>query len=269
MNELFAKLPPLLADGEEIELNRHLLEGNDEQKESAKCRLVEANIRLVMKIARSYSYYGVELEDLVNEGNMGLMVAAEKFDPNRGVKFSTYSSFWIKQKILRALTNKSSIIRLPVYLKQRYLGIRKFVDDYKFRNNSSPTNDEIAEEFGISVSSVEKVFAATAPVLRLDAGGRGNGELDGAKFDEYIEDKGSSTPFLILESKDDVEYLAKMLSNLPKREEYILRHRFGLSGEKETLEKIGDKLGVTRERIRQVEGEALVKLRFMYRKKKG
>jgi RNA polymerase primary sigma factor len=263
MNELFAKLPPLLADGEEIELNRHLLEGNDEQKESAKRRLVEANIRLVMKIARSYSYYGVELEDLVNEGNMGLMVAAEKFDPNRGVKFSTYSSFWIKQKILRALTNKSSIIRLPVYLKQRYLGIRKFVDDYKFKNNSSPTNDEIAEEFGISVSKVEKIFEATAPVLRLD------GELDGVRFDEYIEDKGSSTPSLILESKDDVEYLSKMLSNLPKREEYILRHRFGLSGEKETLEKIGDKLGVTRERIRQVEKSALVKLRFMYRKKKG
>ena len=258
----FDNLPPLLADGEETELSRDLLEGNDEQKESAKSRLIEANIRLVIKIARGYSHYGVELEDLVNEGNIGLMVAAEKFDPNRGTKFSTYSSFWIKQKILRALTNKSSLIRLPVYLKQQYLGIRKFVDNYKFKNNRAPSNKEIAKEFGITVSKVEKMFEATAPVMRLD------GEVDGVRFDEYIEDEGSSTPFLILETKDDSAFLAKMLSNLPKREEYILRHRFGLSGEKETLEKIGEKFGVTRERIRQVEEAALVKLRFMYRNKK-
>tara|TARA_Y100000310_G_scaffold244298_1_gene248995 strand:+ start:772 stop:1605 length:834 start_codon:yes stop_codon:yes gene_type:complete len=264
----FDNLPPLLADGEAEELNQDLLEGNDKQKEAAKCRLVEANIRLVIKIARGYAHYGVELEDLVNEGNIGLMVAAEKFDPNRGVKFSTYSTFWVKQKILRALTNKSSLIRLPVYLKQQYLGIRKFVESYKLKNNHAPSNRQIANKFGISIAKVKRIFEATAPILRLDAPLPEDTE-SGVSLDGFIEDENSSTPFLVLESKDDAEDLAKMLSNLPKREEYVLRHRFGLSdGEKETLEKIGEKFGVTRERIRQVEEAALVKLRFMYRARK-
>ena len=266
----FNSLPPLLAKNEEKQLGEDLLHGTDEQKDAAKCRLVEANIRLVIKIAGGYSNLGVEVEDLINEGNMGLMVAAEKFDPTRGAKFSTYSSFWIRQRILRALTDKGSLIRLPAYLKQKYLNIRKFMAEYKLRNNEPPTNEQIAKKFEITASKVEKLLEITAPILRLDGSVLSEaGEEWTSTWGDFTEDSNTPSPLIILEFKQEAEDLSKMISHLPHREEYIIRHRFGLDGsEKETLEKIGEKFGVTRERIRQVEKAALAKLQSMYRSRK-
>lgn len=264
----FNNLPPLLEENEAEQLGQDLLNGTEEQKDKAKCRFVEANIRLVIKIAKDYSNLGVEVEDLVNEGNMGLMVAAEKFDPNRGAKFSTYASFWVRQKILRALNNKSSLIRLPVYLKQRYLNIRKFIDQYKAKHNDAPSNQRIAKEFNMPLDRLENLFEITAPIFRLDLSAEAD---EGGKmpFIEIVCDAESFSPSLQLEHKEEGEALSKMLSCLPEREQYIISHRFGLRGlEKETLEKIGEHFGVTRERIRQVEDMALRKLQFMYRQKK-
>jgi len=263
----FNNLPPLLTKEEEKRLGQDLVTGTDEQKELAKYRLVESNIRLVIKMAKDYCNLGVELEDLINEGNMGLMVASDRYDPNRGTKFSTYASFWIRQKILRALTNKSSLIRLPVYLKQQYFNIRKYVDEYKGEHNEIPTNEQIAKKFEITVQKVEKIFEITAPIYRLDAEA---GEGVGLSWAEFVEDENIPSPLIVLQEKEEYDNLVQMLSNLSSREEYILRHRFGLSGEqeRETLEKIGEKFGVTRERIRQVEEAALQKLKFMYRSKK-
>jgi len=263
----FNNLPPLLTKEEEKQLGQYLATGTDEQKELAKYRFVESNIRLVIKMAKDYCNLGVELEDLINEGNMGLMVASDRYDPNRGTKFSTYASFWIRQKILRALTNKSSLIRLPVYLKQQYFNIRKYVDEYRGVHNEAPTNEQIAKKFGIAVKKVEKIFEITAPIYRLDAEA---GEDVGLSWAEFVEDENIPTPSIVLQEKEEYDNLVEMLSNLSEREEYILRHRFGLSNEqeKETLEKIGEKFGVTRERIRQVEEAALRKLKFMYHNKK-
>ena len=266
----FSNLPPMLDKSETEQLGQTLLNGTDEQKDEAKCRLIESNIRLVIKMAKDYANLGVEVDDLVNEGNMGLMVAAEKFDPNRGAKFSTYASFWIRQKILRALNNKSSLIRLPVYLKQRYMNIRKFMGKYTAEHDDAPSNELIAKEFGITVAKVEKLFEITAPIFRLDSSVGADGENSRMlPFIEIVCDMESFSPSLQLERKEQTQILSEMLSNLPEREEYIIRHRFGLQGlEKETLEKIGDHFGVTRERIRQVEDTALRKLGFMYRSRK-
>jgi len=259
----------MLDQSEAERLGQALLNGTEQEKDDAKCRLIESNIRLVIKMAKDYANLGVEVEDLVNEGNMGLMVAAEKFDPNRGAKFSTYASFWIRQKILRALNNKSSLIRLPVYLKQRYLNIRKFMGRYIAEHDDVPSNELIAKEFGMTVAKVEKLFEITAPIFRLDSSveaGEGKGMLP---FIEMVCDIESFSPSLQLERKEEAEVLSEMLSCLPEREEYIIRHRFGLQGlDKETLEKIGDHFGITRERIRQVEDAALRKLQFMYRNRK-
>jgi len=267
----FSDLPPMLDKSEAERLGQTLLNGTDEEKDEAKCRLIESNIRLVIKMAKDYANLGVDVEDLVNEGNMGLMVAAEKFDPNRGAKFSTYASFWVRQKIMRALNNSSSLIRLPVYLKQRYLNIRKFISRYTAEHDDAPSNELIAKEFGVTVAKVEKLFEITAPIFRLDSSVEGDEGKAGRMlpFIEIVCDAETFSPSLQLERKEQTEFLSNMLSCLPEREEYIIRHRFGLQGlEKETLEKIGNHFGITRERIRQVEDTALRKLQFMYRNRK-
>jgi RNA polymerase primary sigma factor len=250
----------LLTPQEEIELAAKIKKGDKKAREL----MIKANLRLVVKIAHDYENFGLPLLDLINEGNIGLMKAVERFDPAKGGKLSTYGSWWIKQSIKRALANQSKTIRLPVHLVDKISKMRRTAMKLQEVFGREPTDEELAEEMGMTASRVAQMRTAAIRPASLDAP---IGDDDSNNFAEVVQDENADTPYEKLEDKTVTRMLQEMVKTLDAREATILRYRFGLDGGPEkTLEEVGQKFGVTRERVRQIQNIALNKLRKMIEK---
>src|SRR5579859_802713 len=250
----------LLTPQEEIELAARIKKGDKKARE----QMIKANLRLVVKIARDYEGIGLPLLDLISEGNIGLMKAVERFDPAKGGKLSTYGSWWIKQAIKRALANQSKTIRLPVHLVDKISKMRRVGMKLQEELGREPTDEELADELGMTASRVRQMRLAAVRPASLDAP---IGDDDSNNFSDLVEDENAITPYQDLEDKTVTGMLQDMVKHLDEREATILRYRFGLDGGSEkTLEEVGEKFGVTRERVRQIQNLALKKLRRMIEK---
>jgi RNA polymerase primary sigma factor len=250
----------LLTPEEEIVLAARIKKGDKKAREE----MIKANLRLVVKIAHDYENYGLPLLDLINEGNIGLMKAVERFDPSKGGKLSTYGSWWIKQAIKRALANQSKTIRLPVHLVDKLARIRRAALQMQEMLGREPTDEELGEEMGLSAYRVAQIRTAAIRPASLDAP---IGDLESNSYAEVVEDENAENPYAKLEGKTVTEMLRKMIGTLPDRESTILSYRYGLDGASErTLEDVGKKFGVTRERVRQIQNSALARLRRMIEK---
>jgi RNA polymerase primary sigma factor len=246
---------PLLTVQEEIELAARIKEGD----QKARAWMIKANLRLVVKIAHDYSNFGLPLLDLISEGNIGLIKAVERFDPGKGGKLSTYSAWWIKQSIRRALANQSKMIRLPVHLVEKISTMRRVSLQMSEELGREPTDEEFAEEIGISSAKLSQLKTVSIRPASLDAP---IGDNDSTQFGEIVGDDDAQTPFELFRDKNMRDELSELLAVLDDRERKIIFKRFGLDGGKpETLEELGKKFGVTRERIRQLQNIALAKLR--------
>jgi RNA polymerase primary sigma factor len=246
----------LLTPEEEAKLAARVRKGDKKARE----QMIKANLRLVVKIARSYEDYGMPLLDLINEGNIGLIKAVERFNPKKGAKLSTYSAWWIKQGIKRALANQSKTIRLPVHVVDKLFRLRQVAVRLQELLGREPTEQELGDELGMAASKVMRLRAASVRPASLDAplGDDHNGD----RIADVVKDENSFTPYEYLEEKTKTNMLHQLLDGLEPREAEILRHRFGLNGSSErTLDEIGRDFGLTRERIRQIQEIALKKLR--------
>jgi RNA polymerase primary sigma factor len=246
---------PLLTIEEENRLAARIKKGDRKARE----QMIKANLRLVVKIAREYEDYGMPLLDLINEGNMGLMKAVERFDPAKGAKLSTYGAWWIKQAIKRALANQSKTIRLPVHVVDKLFHMRRASVKLQEILGREPTDEELGEELGLSGRKIAQLRTAAIRPASLEAP---LGDDDSSRIADVVRDETADTPYEQLEGKTNVAMLRQLVATLDPREGEILRYRFGLDGDKErTLEEVGRKFGVTRERIRQIQNVALLKLR--------
>src|ERR1700739_2151170 len=252
---------PLLTVQEEIELSERIKQGD----QKARAWMIKANLRLVVKIAHSYSNLGLPLLDLISEGNIGLMKAVERFDPAKGGKLSTYAAWWIKQSIKRALANQSKTIRLPVHLVDKISKMRRVSLQMSEELGREPTDEELAEEIGISSGKFSQLKTVSIRPASLDAP---ISDDDSTEFGEIVGDEEAQTPFELLRDKNLRNEVGGLLDVLDDREKKIIFQRFGLDGGKpKTLEEVGKKFGVTRERIRQLQNLALSKLRRALSKK--
>jgi RNA polymerase primary sigma factor len=252
---------PLLTPQEEIDLAARIKKGDRE----AETLMIKANLRLVVKIARDYANLGLPSLDLISEGNIGLMKAVERFDPAMGGKLSTYAAWWIKQAIKRALASQSKTIRLPVHLVYKISKIRRASLQMSDELGREPSDDELAQEIGISRSKVSQLKTVSIRPASLDAP---ISHDDSTELGETVGDEGAQTPFELLRDKDLRDEVSDLFEVLDDRERKIIFQRFGLDGGKpKTLEEVGKKFGVTRERIRQVQNIALAKLRRALSKK--
>jgi RNA polymerase primary sigma factor len=251
----------LLTPEQEIELAERVKIGDEE----ARTHMIKANLRLVVKIAKDYSGYGLPLADLISEGNIGLMKAVERFDPHKGAKLSTYAAWWIKQGVKRALANQSKTIRLPVHMLDKLSKVRRISAAMTEMLGREPTDDELSEETGIPLKKLALLRRASQKPTSLDA--PVNDEAD-SSFGDLIGDERAADPFESLENKDLHGELDGMLDVLDEREARIIDARFGLSGvTPKTLEEVGREFGVSRERIRQLQTIALSKMRTVLRRK--
>src|SRR6266404_2444329 len=245
----------LLTREDEVVLAKRIHEGD----EAAREQMINANLRLVVKIARDYEDYGLPLLDLINEGNMGLMKAVERFDPKKGAKLSTYAAWWIKQSIKRALANQSKTIRLPVHIVDKLFHLRRAANKLEEVLGREPTDDELAADLDFPVARVKQLRRAAIRPTSLDAP---IGDDETNRVADVVKDESADTPYEQLEEKTNSALVHEMVETLDDREQAILRQRFGLDGgDRKTLEQIGEQFGVTRERIRQIEEIALKKLR--------
>jgi RNA polymerase primary sigma factor len=250
----------LLTPQEEIVLAAKIKKGDKKARE----QMIKANLRLVVKIARDYEGIGLPLLDLISEGNIGLMKAVERFDPNKGGKLSTYGSWWIKQSIKRALANQSKTIRLPVHLVDKISKMRRVGMKLQEELGREATDEELADEMDMTAARVRQMRLAAIRPASLDAP---IGDDDSNNFSDVVEDENATSPYGNLEDKTVTDMLQDMVKHLDTREATILRYRFGLDGGSEkTLEEVGVKFGVTRERVRQIQNLALRKLRKMIEK---
>lgn len=246
---------PLLTSKQEVELAARYKNGD----ESAKEQMVVANLRLVVKIARDYENLGLPILDLISEGNIGLIKAVERFDPEKGGKLSTYGSWWIKQSIKRALANQSKTIRLPVHLVDKISKMRRVISKLHEKLGREATDEEISRAIKIPVHKVSHWKNISLNPASLDAP---IGDDEHNSFAEVVEDESASTPYQELEEKTVANMIRSLLSNLSERENFILTYRYGLDGDGEkTLEEVGAKFGITRERVRQIQNTALEKMR--------
>lgn len=245
----------MLSADEEIELAHRIAEGD----QSAKNELVEANLRLVVSLARHYQGCGLSYQDLIQEGNIGLIKAAEKFDVSKGFRFSTYASWWIKQALSRAIADQSRTIRIPVHMTENINKFKKTERELLSQLNREPKVKEIADAMGISEKQAKEIQSYIVEPTSLDIQ---VGDDDDTTIGSFIEDTHFVNPesAYIKESNGDV--VNAVLDTLSDREANILRLRFGIGGKKAmTLEEVGKEYGLTRERIRQIEAKALRKLR--------
>ncbi len=232
----------------------------------ARCKLIEANFRLVVSIAKKYVGHGVSFMDLIQEGNIGLIKAVEKFEYQRGFKFSTYATWWIRQAVSRALSDQGRTIRVPVHMGERITQLSRVSRELVQRNGHTPTEEEIAEEMGISLRLLERIRQASQYPLSLEME---VGEEMDSTLGDFIEDKNNPHPDDTALEQLLSERMNDVLASLSAREHRVLQLRFGLQdGRSYTLEEVGKKFGVTRERIRQIEAKALSKLRHPRRSRR-
>ena len=253
----------LLTPAEEVELARRIRAGDS----AARDRMVTANLRLVVKIAHDYANFGLPLADLISEGNMGLMKAVERFDPDKGGKLSTYAAWWIKQSIKRALANQSKTIRLPVHMVDKIARMRRTAMELTEQLGREPTNEELGRELGMTPGKVAHIKSVSVRPTSLDAP---VGDEDNTTLGEMVGDEEGGNPFLMLRDKALRKELATMLAELEEREAEIIRMRFGLDGGSErTLEEVGAMFDITRERVRQLQNLAITKMRKLFREREG
>jgi RNA polymerase primary sigma factor len=246
---------PLLTPQQEIELARKIQNGDRQAREL----MISSNLRLVVTIARDYVDYGLPLLDLISEGNIGLMKAVERFDLSKRAKLSTYAVWWIRQCIKRAISNQSKIVRLPVHLGDKMSKLRRVALRMSEELGREPTDDELSVEIGIASEKVSDLRSAGIRPASLDAP---ISDDDLTEFGESVADEEARTPFELLREKDLHNKVDGLLDELDAREKKIISQRFGFGGgERKTLQELGHKLGVSRERIRQLENIALEKLR--------
>ena len=245
---------------------RLMLERAFGQGQDARQHLIQANLRLVVSIAKKYTSYGLTMMDLVQEGNIGLMRAVEKFDYTKGHKFSTYATWWIRQAITRAIADQSRTIRLPVHMGEAISQVKRTSHKLQQSMQREPTPEEIAEAMGISAGKVRRTLEASMHPLSLEmpVGQEGEGRMG-----DFIEDDRISTPSEAAAAAMLREQIEEVLLKLPERERKIIQLRYGLKdGRYRTLEEVGVEFGITRERIRQIEAVALRKLRHPHLGKK-
>ena len=248
---------PLLTIEQENALAARIRKGDAEARD----HMIRSNLRLVVKIAKDFDGMGLPLLDMINEGNIGLMRAVERFDPRKGAKLSTYAAWWIKQAIKRALANQGKTIRLPVHLVDRVAKIRRTANRLHEELGREATDAEIAEALDMTRERVTELIAASYRPASLDAPMGDDAET---QLQDIVPDENTQTAYEDYEAQTRLDLLRELVGQLDERELTIIRYRYGLDGGPErTLEEVGNRFGVTRERIRQIQGSALAKLRRM------
>ena len=248
----------MLTKKEEIELGRIIQEGKSEEKEIAKEKLVQANLRLVVSIAKKYIGQGVLFMDLVQEGSLGLIKAAEKYDYRKNFKFSTYATWWIKQTIIRAISNHSRTIRIPVHMLEKIRRYKKACSDIMTSSSSDNDIDNLSKITGLDTKKLEEVKNA----LKKEPVSLDTLVTEDLCIQDYIEDTTYTSPENSTQNKLQHKDVIKLIGILDKREQEIIKRRFGIGNEEpKTLEQIGNIMGFSKERIRQIENSALQKLR--------
>ena len=247
---------PLLTPKEEIDLTRKVKKGD----EMARKAMIRANLRLVINLAKRYMYLGIPLIDLIEEGNLGLIKAVEKFEPSKGFRFSTYAAWWIKQGITRSISEQGKMIRIPVYMNELISKWRKTKERLSQKLKRMPKDEEIAKKLKLSKDKVEQInFWMSSSTSSLDAP---IGDEENSQVSDLIEDKNTASPDATIGVMMDKERVNNLLDIMNDREKEILDMRFGLHDSRtHTLAEVADKLGVSRERIRQIEEAALKKIK--------
>lgn len=246
---------PLLTAKEEIDLSKKALKGN----KAARDHMIKANLRLVINIAKRYLHLGIPMMDLIEEGNVGLMKAVEKFDPRKGFRFSTYAAWWIKQSITRSIFDQSRTVRIPVYVNEMLSKYKKTSEKLMGKLKRLPTDEEIAKSMRVSMDKLTKMRGSITKMSSLDAP---IDEEGGHEIIDLVEDKSSVSPVDEINTFFTKERLDGLLDSVNDREHEILNYRFGLiDGRTHTLAEISKKLGVSRERVRQIEENAIKKLK--------
>ncbi|MDD5008149.1 MAG: sigma-70 family RNA polymerase sigma factor [Syntrophorhabdaceae bacterium] len=252
---------PIISFEEEKNYAVRIAQGDPE----ARKKLIEANLRLVVKIARKYTNQGISILDLIEEGNIGLIRAVEKFDPARECRFSTYATWWIKQAVERSIANHSRTIRLPVHVSSRIHKISKLTSHYMEKEGREPSIEELSQETGLKVEFIRNLFSMIIKTYSLETLIDEEGRLT---LEEVLADPFVEEPLSVLEHTKRAEEVASWLDTLTTDEKKVITLRYGLDGEEpQTLESIGKTFGVTRERIRQIEQKSLNKLRRTVKRK--